>query len=111
MLDFICEEDILKLEEKISENVISKYETIREFLKSQRNQYFQEKSVAAAYKIENFNSKSIYGKIKEEKSFKQKQNDLKISIEKIKKRLERKFGSINYYVRLRNNHYVIHFIN
>lgn len=72
MLDFICEEDILKLEEKIAENIILKYETIGNFLKEQRNQYLKEKSEATALKIANFNNKSIYDKIKDEKAFKKK---------------------------------------
>ncbi|EAR96332.2 IQ calmodulin-binding motif protein (macronuclear) [Tetrahymena thermophila SB210] len=111
MLDFICEEDILKLEQIIAENIILKYETIAQYLKNQRNQYLQEKADASANKIEKSNVTNIYNKIKDEQKIKYRQKELKDNVEQIKRRLERKFESIQFYEKLRKNLYVQHFVN
>ncbi|KAL4456256.1 hypothetical protein ABPG74_014217 [Tetrahymena malaccensis] len=111
MLDFICEEDILKLEQIIAENIILKYETIAQYLKNQRNQYLKEKAEASANQIEKSNVTNIYNKIKDEKKAISRQKEFMDSVEKIKRRLERKFESIQFYEQLRKNLYVKHFVN
>ncbi|KAL4504381.1 hypothetical protein ABPG72_009827 [Tetrahymena utriculariae] len=111
MLDFICEEDILKLEQIIADNIILKYETIAQYLKNQRNEYLKEKADAFAHKIEKSNVSNIYNKIKDEKKAISRQKELKDNVEKIKRRLKRKFKSIQFYEKLHKNLYVQHFVN